>query len=410
MNINISLKGNALHLLWVALPIFFASCQSDNAPAPEPEPESTAVFVEQLEERTITFDEILDHEKENFGISDEDLKSYSGRLQMLRILTKRCTAHAISYHTITPQGTPTVASGVVYVPKTDNIRGVIEISPINKAKDYCASKYMYTFEATPALLGYICIIPDLIGCGKTSNLPISYMQHDNVARVGADMRKASEEFLLNRYNLNLSKESMLFGYSLGGSGAWALARFYQLHPERDVNITEIFVGGGAYTPTKALDSFIASSHSEYAIMPNIIWSINYYDNLNLDFSKVFKGELLDHYEEWCEGTMSVPQLTKMLGKEISSYINFDFFNNNNADYLRLRKALDNKTIPNDWVPKAKVHLYHSSNDTYVPTECGDELYKYLQSVNADVTYKKFDEGHVYTGILVGLDAFKQIGF
>ena len=108
--------------------------------------------------------------------------------------------------------------------------------------------------------------------------------------------------------------------------------------------------------------------------------------------------------------MSVPQLTKMLGKEISSYINFDFFNNNNADYLRLRKVLDNKTIPNDWVPKAKVHLYHSSNDTYVPTECGDELYKYLQSVNADVTYKKFDEGHVYTGILVALDAFKQIGF
>ena len=257
MNINISLKGNALHLLWVALPIFFASCQSDNAPAPEPEPESTAVFVEQLEERTITFDEILDHEKENFGISDEDLKTYSGRLQMLRMLTNRCTAHAISYRTITPQGTPTVASGVVYVPKTDKIRGVIEISPINKSKDYCASKYMYTFEATPALLGYICIIPDLIGCGKTSNLPISYMQHDNVARVGADMRKASEEFLLNRYNLNLSKESMIFGYSLGGSGAWALARFYQLHPERDVNITEIFVPACLFL--KVHDDLLADS-------------------------------------------------------------------------------------------------------------------------------------------------------
>lgn len=409
MNIKISLRGNAFHILWVALPIFFASCQSDDAPAPEPV--VATVFVEQLEEKTISFDDVLDHEMANYGFTDEDLKAYSAQLQLLRMLTNRCTAHAISYRTVTPQGTPTVASGVVYVPKATNaISGVVEISPINKSKGFCASKYMYTFEAVPSLLGYVTIIPDLIGCGTTSGLPISYMQHENVARVGADLRQAAEEFLSSRYNISLSKESKLFGYSLGGSGAWALARYYQQHPERGVNATEIFVGGGAYTPNKALDAFIASPQSDYAVMPNILYSMNYYENLNIDFSKVFKGELLDHYEEWCEGTIPVPDLTKMLGKNISAYINYDFFNNGNADYVKLRNALDKNAIPNDWVPKAKIHLYHSSNDTYVPTECGDELYKYLKSVNADVTYKKYEEGHVDTGLLVGIDAMKSIGF
>lgn len=409
MKIKTLQKGSTLHLLWVLLPLLFFSCQGEETGTETEAGTGTpTTFVKLIDEKTITFDEMLEHELENYGVAKDDLKDYSFQLNMLRMAAQKCTAHTITYRTVTPDGRPVTASGVVYYPNSGSIRGVVEVSPLNKSKRTCVSEYVYTCEALPSLLGYVCIIPDLIGCGTTSDLPISYMQHDNVARVGADLRKAAEEFIYERYHHRLGAESILFGYSLGGSGAWALARYYAMHPELDVDVREIYAGGGAYNPAKAMDAFTATHYSDYAILPNIICSMNYYDNLNINLDDVFRGDLLQNYTEWCEGTMSVPELTQILGTDMTTYLNFDFISRDNADYVRLINNAASKAIPNDWVPAAKVRLYHSAHDTYVPTACGDELYEYLKGAGVDVTYRKYEGGHVVTGLYMTIDFVKSI--
>ena len=352
-------------------------------------------FVELQFIKRLGFVKTFLHVISQYEISPKVLLPYTWQLLKMMLRIGDMTAYGISYHTIDPQGEPVIASGVVYVPrKKGKPKGVIEVSPLTRSKIDCATRDIMAAEIFPGMIGYVTIIPDLIGCGISDNKPIAYLQHDNVAEVSADMRKAAAQFLEQELHYELPSESLLFGYSLGGSGVWALARYYQLHPEAGVRVSHIFAGGGAYYPEVALRAFHSTRYSDYAILPNIVYSMNHYDQLQLDFGHIFKGQPLENYKHWCKGNIPIPELTQMIGTKLDRYLNFDFFNDQNPEYMRLLKVVAEKTIPEDWVPKAKVHLVHSRHDTYVPIACFWELYKCLKRCGAKVDYKLLPHDHV----------------
>ena len=390
------------YLLMLAVPLLWCACSEEERLSPI----EYTVLEEIKAKETITLQETLDYLFEDYGVTPEMQADIEQRIEPLRLLTTDLTAYTITYNTTSPDGKPIVASGVVYYPKRGRPKGVLEVSPINKSKIDCASKNVRTAEIAAAFLGYICVIPDLVGCGVSEDLPISYMQHENSAIVSADLRKAAAELIRNIYGKAIPNQSIIFGYSLGGGISWSLARHYQLHPELGVKVSEIFTGGGAYNPTTAIEAFLEKGSSQYAILPNIIYSMNYYDQLNLDFTKIFKGKLLEHYEEWCQGFIPIPKLTEELGYDLSAYLELPFFSSSSPDCQRLMEATTTKAIPNDWIPKAKVHLYCSKEDTYVPRQCSDELYEYLVSVGANVEYVLMEEDHVMGGLVFG-EAFLQ---
>lgn len=411
----LSILQYLLLLLFFLSSLLYISCSNDDntqniTPDPQqPQQENKQGQIEQvLFTQQITFPQAVEHLFDGMGISETQAAFYRISLLGYNMLTVSYTAYAISYHTLAPNGEPVVASGVVYVPNIKNPKGVVELLPFNKSKSECATHEPMAPEVLPCMVGYICTLPDLIGCGTTDEMPIAYMQHDNAAIVAADLRKAAAQLLAEQYKYKMPNESIIFGYSLGGSCSWALARYYHQHPELNVRVTQIFSGGGAYYPEVALQSFLASHYSEYAVVPNILYSMNYHDRLNLDFTSIFKGTLLDNYEQWCTGEMQVGRLTTLLGHNMDDYLDFSFFTNSNPDYLRLMNTVRSKNIPNDWVPNVKVHLYHSKNDQYVPTACGDALYNYLQLSGADVTYKRLDEDHVMAILPIELDFIKYL--
>lgn len=360
-------------------------------------------FVELLFIKRLGFVKTFLHVVSQYDIGIKVLLPYTRQLLRMMMRIGDMTAYGISYRTVDPHGKPILASGVIYMPRKKKPKGVIEVSPLTRSKIDCASRDVMAAEIFPGMMGYVTIIPDLIGCGVSDKRPIAYLQHDNVAEVSADMRQAAAQFLEDELSYKLPKESLLFGYSLGGSGVWALARHYQLHPELNVNVRHIFAGGGAYYPEVALRAFHSSRYSDYAILPNIVYSMNHYDQLKLDFNHIFKGQLLKNYTHWCKGNIPIPELTQIIGTKLDKYLNFEFFNDQNPEYMRLMKVVTEKTIPEDWVPKAKVHLYHSRHDTYVPIACFWELYKRLKRCGARVEYKLLNLDHVPAAVPYELD-------
>ena len=399
------LRKGGQYLLMLVVLVFSASCSEDTD-------RLTPVKYETLESimftKDVTLDDAINVNIQEYGITPEFLDLLLQKLNLFRLIAVDLTAYGVRYHTVAPDGTPIVASGVVYYPKNTNPRGVLEISPINKSKHGCVSRNVLTAEVVIATLGYICIIPDLIGCGSTDDLPISYMQHENAAQVSADLRRAAAELIRNAYGKTMPSESTLLGYSLGGSISWALARHYAKHPELGVNVEDIYIGGGAYDPSIALKTFISTRYSQYAVLPNIIYSMDYYDKLSLDFSKIFKGELLENYQEWCTGSIPIAQLTQRLGVNMEDYLDFSFFTDDNPDMNRLMQTAASKAIPNDWRPSERVHLYCAKEDSYVPRQCSDELYKYLLNVGAKVEYNVMDGDHVEGAIKMFEDVAGKI--
>ncbi len=396
-------------LMALAVSFFILACSESEEFVPA-EPQ---VLTEVVRTETVTMQDIVDYlyaeYSEDVGVSDELKAAYEQDLAPLRVLACDLTAHSVRYRTTAPDGSPIIASGVVYYPQRNSPKGVLEIMPINKSKHDCVSASLRTAEALVACLGYICIIPDLVGCGASANLPIAYMQHENAAVVAADLRRAADELIQNTYRHKLPSTSIIGGYSLGASIAWALARHYSLHPQLGVEVQEIWCGGGAYDPSVAVNAFIDKPYSQYAVLPNIICSMDYYDHLGLDFTRIFRGELLQHYREWCTGNLSIWKLTPLLGYDMSTYLQMEFFADDNPDFQKLMQVVKSKSIPNDWVPHTKVHLAHSREDSYVPRACSDELYAYLQSVGADVEYSLMEEDHVVAGFLWGQSFVKALG-
>ena len=400
------LKGGRYLLISGAL-LFFFSCSNDDEELPVID---EGVLESVVSSETVTMDQLLDRAVEEYDVAPEMIAQYADKIALLRTMTVDMTAYTVRYHTVTPDGQPTVASGVVYYPNIKNPKGVMETSPINKSKKNCASRSVRTIECVGSLFGYVSILPDLIGCGTTDEMPISYMQHESAARVSADLRRAAAELIRKKYNKTISNKSIVAGYSLGGAISWALARYYAKHPELGVDVKEVYIGGGAYDPLVAMNAFISTRYSQYAILPNIVYSMNYYDNLELDFNEIFRGELLEHYNEWCTGWISVPELTKMLGYDIGEYMNLEFLSQDNPAMQRLLKAVATKAVPNDWIPTAKVHMYSAKDDTYVPSQCSDQLYNFLKSVGADVNYARLDGNHTTTGFTLGFEVLERLIF
>ena len=392
-------------LCYLCCIVALGACSDEEIPIEELQYEK---FDGILYEKTITLRETMQDVLRQYEITDEMLKPYEGVLKVLFGLDVRYKVYAITYHTVTPQGSPIKASGVIYYPLSTKPKGVLEISPVNKSKGTCGTERCTMAEILPGMMGYICLVPDLIGCGSTAELPISYLQHENIAVVSADLRCAAEEFIRSVCHHELGKESILFGYSLGGSGIMSLARYYAQHASLGVKVKHIFAGGGAYNPIQVVKAQLVCSRSDYAIIPNILYSLNYYDQLDLDFSKLFKGELLENYETWCDGYMPIADLTKKLGNDISNYLSDELIDHIQTDdeFKPLMRVLEKNRVPHDWKPEAKVHLFHSKYDYYVPTVCGDEMYAYLQEVGADVTYKLYEAEHVESGLLMEIDFFK----
>ncbi|MCR4603683.1 MAG: hypothetical protein K5683_09170 [Prevotella sp.] len=392
-------------LLLIPLLLLTSACESDEERL-EPQPYQTLVNIQST--TSITFDEALQRLMEQRHISDEQMAPYRHEVNMAALRSRKYNAHVITYHTTDPNGKPVIASGVVYYPKSGKPRGVIEAISFNKNKFDCPSKELANISLMQGMAGFIIIVSDLIGCGATDNMCLAYFYHDNAAKVSADLRMAATELIRNTYGRSMPSWTLITGHSLGASEAWALARYYHMHPELGVNVDQVWIGGGPYRPIDIFDYQLRLGYSDYVFIPNAIYSTNHYDNLALDLHDVFCGELSNHYEEWCTGMLKQEELVRLLGKDISQYLNLDFFRDDNADYQRLRTSIERFSIPNDWKPACEVHIYHSRNDTYVPVAGADLLADYLLSVGANVDYVKTDSTHLDNGIKMAIDLVKLL--
>ena len=361
-----------------------------------------------LETNDIYFYDALQTMFSNNGITEEMQKPYKQQIQAAAMKSRAYKAYTIAYHTTDPHGKPIVASGVVYYPKSGKPRGVIEAVSFNNDKYMCPSQELKNIEVLLGMAGYIVVTADHIGHGITTELVTPFFNHDNAVKVNVDLRAAATELVRNVYGHNMPQWTLITGMSLAASEAWALARYYQQHPERGVRVNQIWVCGGAYKPVEVFAQQFRTRFTNYALIPNVIYSVNHYDNLGLDLSQVFRGELSQHYEEWCTGKVKIFELTEMLGTDLSNYLNYDFFNDANEGYLRLKASIEQFSIPNDWVPEAAVHIYHARNDTFVPYESSERLVDYLRSVGVNVDFVVTDNDHTDNCLVMGTDIAKVL--
>ena len=339
-----------------------------------------------------------------FQTSDHGVFDLNNIAEYLFFFDKTVTFRvaALEYATVDPHGNPVMASGVVFHPLNRKSKGVITVLPTARIGGNGPSDELFAIEGITALHGYTVMLPDLLGFGVSKDLRSPFLMAENTGRVTYDMRRAAAQYLWDQFRYTLPAETIIMGYSLGGSAALATQKYFETHHGHSVKVKEVFAGGGAYDLPTAFSIFSQTGFSDYPSIPNTILAFNHYYRLNLDFEQVFTGALLHHYNDWYSGNYSVDEIMEFLGSNLHDFMHEDFFNpfgSQNQEFEKLYPHLLENSVSEGWHPKGPIYLSHSKTDTYVPIECAEEAVRKLRKAGANISLITYPGGHYTVGYL-----------
>ena len=133
------------------------SCGEQNDNQFEPVPYQ--VFSKLLFTKDISFQELIDYTQQHYGLTDEQLREHSAELAMLKVAVPAYRAYRIAYLTVSPNGIPVEASGVLYYPKHHKVKGVVEVSSVLMDKCSSVLSSQYSPEILPGMLGHAILFP-----------------------------------------------------------------------------------------------------------------------------------------------------------------------------------------------------------------------------------------------------------
>jgi Dienelactone hydrolase and related enzymes len=336
-----------------------------------------------------------------------NLKDFSGGSDLESVLffiDKDITfkAYSICYETIDPRGNKVLASGMIYHPTSCPSKGVLEMMPIADLHRHGGgTDHVRIAEALMVFMGYTVIVPDLLGFGKSKEMEHPFLMIENNGRVVYDMRRAAAEFLKQEFQYELPSTTTIAGYSLGGFVALAAQQYYETHHANNVKIKHVYSGGGVYDLPLTFQFFAQYNIAEYAALPSVIIAYNHFYDLDLDFSQIFTGELLQNWKEWFNRDVGSWILIELVGTRPSNYLHPDFFKPFDEQNSELKKLyphlVENSFTLGKWRPKAPISFMAPYFDTFVGSTSVLEAIKVFQAAGSKVSLQRVTGDHTEVG-------------
>ncbi|MFJ3528236.1 alpha/beta hydrolase [Streptomyces sp. NPDC090132] len=282
-------------------------------------------------------------------------------------------AYRITYRTVTPQGAPTTATGLLVLPEggAHRLDLVSDTHGTMAHRDYAPSatedsgRYAAYLQASA---GRAVAAPDYLGLGKGPGYH-PYMDTGSAVTASLDMLRASRT-AAQRLGRPLTGDVYASGFSQGGQVAMALGKALEGGADRRFTLRALAPVSGPYdlehAETPAIFDGRVNSTSALFYMTYFLTAQNRLHPLWKDPSEAFREPyagivdgLFDtnHYEEEI-----IPALPATL-KELLTEDYYEKIQHPTGALLAAIRAQDGNCA---WKPDVPVRLYSSSGDTDVP--------------------------------------------
>lgn len=287
----------------------------------------------------------------------------------------------IEYQTLDQNMAPVNASALIVYPrfrKMDKVMLINHGTQIGLAM--IPTKYT-SVEAIMAATGALCILPDYIGLGSTSNHPDLYLNHEVHGRTSVDALLALLDYAkAKKLSLSDDYKSYIVGYSQGGSVSLAsLRRVQQLDEatQKRINLEKVYCGDGPYNLRRTFETYVEDFEQGKkmglgAVIPLVINSM-----FNSYPAEVADLNYEDFFTEWALST-GVPQaihnneetiidmMLKFNGKNLDDILNLEYTAAHPDHLARLLSLMDRQNLCRGWKPEYSLKLLHSNPDGVVP--------------------------------------------
>lgn len=356
--------------LFLLLMIIFLGCD-DEAPVTTPEEKKYFVSVE-----------------ERSNVSAQTLKALAsgfGQPDIAALIQYGVKTYVLTYET-TYQGEPIEASGLLMIPV-----GITEAAPLLSVQhgttfvkdDAPSVAGGFTGTELFAAAGYISLMPDFIGYGKSESVFHPYYDREHSSLAVVDMIKAAKEFL-TKEKIAFNEKLFLAGYSEGGYVTLAAAQEIETNPEHKLPLTAVAAGAGGYDLREMLSGLSTNTFYSYpSYLAFVLMSYNTTYKWNKPLTYFFQPAYAQALATYMNGEYDGSEINQKLTTDLTKLFNPDFYarlKDPNQE-LELKKAIEDNTI-GGWQTSVPIRLYHGTKDEIIPYQNSEVTLENLKANGA----------------------------
>lgn len=305
----------------------------------------------------------------------DDLLAQNGLPSGILPLEYGVDVHRIVYDTPDPNGNPTYASGLVFIPKEVEcpmpLFTYLHGTKLLKTQTFYYLRDEWFLGAVMASSGYVTSMPDYLGLGYSPGLH-PYQHARSEATASIDLLRVARTICAQE-EVALNGQLFITGYSQGGHATLATHRMIQEELSDEFTVTASAPGSGPYDMSGNQFDMVAEM-APYAVpgyLPYVILSYqSIYGGFYDDYSEIFVSpydETLPplfngEYDMW-QINEAMPEIPRLI---IHPDYEEEFFSD--PDHPFMLALRDNDVY--DWVPDAPVLFNYCTSDqevTYLNT-------------------------------------------
>ena len=303
------------------------------------------------------------------------------------------TVH-VTYQTLDEANKPVTASALIVYPLFKKIKNVMLINHGTQIGAMMIPSNYTSVESVMAATGSLCILPDYIGLGSTSNHPDLYLNSEVHGRTSVDALLTLLDYAKQKnISLDSNYKTYILGYSQGGAVSLAsLRRVQQLdaYTQSRLHLQKVYCGDGPYDLRLTFETYLEDLENGKdmalgSVIPTVINSM--FNSYPAEMAGI---NYEDFFTAWALKT-GVPQairqnkeniadmIIKWNGAPLNKILNFDYLNAHPEHLDRLLTMMDRQNLCKGWMPKYRLKLIHSNPDGVVPFANFQEAYANLKN-------------------------------
>lgn len=331
----------------------------------------------------------------------DDLLAANGIPSGILPLEYAVDVHRIVYDTPDPNGNPTYASGLVFIPQ--EVECPMPMFTYLHGTKSLKTQTFYYFQdewflgAVMAASGYVASMPDYIGLGFSPGLH-PYQHARSEATASIDLLRVART-ICAQTEVELNGQLFITGYSQGGHATLATHRMIQEELSDEFTVTASAPGSGPYDMSGHQFDMVAEMepYSVPGYLPYVILSYqSVYGGFFNDYSEIFVSPYDETLPPLFNGEYGFDAINAAMPEIPRLIINPDyeeaFFSDPEHPFLLALR--DNDVY--DWVPEAPVLFNYCSSDeevTYLNTIFTVEHMTGLGANNIEAINRSDELGH-----------------
>jgi hypothetical protein len=289
------------------------------------------------------------------------------------------------------------ASGLVCVPVTPGDYPVLSFqnatNTVNtNAPSESATGYAYQLVEVIASMGYIVVIADYPGFGKSVQVPHPYLVKEPTVTSLVDMLSAVKELVISELpGITLKNEYYLLGYSQGGWATLALHKALELDYSDKFDLKGSACGAGPYDLFLLIHGVVnLTTYSMPVYLGYIVNAYSYYNQFTNPVTDIFNEPYAGRLSSLYTGLLTSDQINSQLTTSITGLFTADFLSGFAASskFVSVRDALNNNSVM-AWQSYKPLLLIHGGMDTLVNPVSTENMYSAMiqEGTSADLCKK-----------------------